>query len=76
MIRGIVYSLVAICIFLTGSILWMVSGGIPEEVFPLVTGWTLLISLFAVGPFFFTLGYWHHRRLFPDEPHWDPEAGE
>lgn len=76
MIRGFVYSFVAIAVFLLASILWMSSRGAFEEGFPMAAGWVLLIGMFAVGPGFFMLGYWHNMKLNPDKPHWDPEMGE
>jgi FtsH-binding integral membrane protein len=76
MIRGFVYSFVAIALFLMGSIFWLASNGAFEEGFPLAAGWVLLVCMFGVGPGFFFLGYWHSLKLNPDKPHWDPELGE
>ncbi len=76
MIRGFVYSFVAIALFLMGSLFWLASKGALEEGYPLAAGWILLICLFAVGPGFFMLGYWHSLKLNPDQPHWDSELGE
>ena len=76
MIRAFVYSFLAVAIFLIGSIFWMASEGVPEQGFSMASGWLLLICIFAVGPIFFMLGYWHSLKLNPDKPHWDPELGE
>ena len=76
MIRGIVYSIVAICAFLLGAVLFMATGGMEDSTTSMAGGWLMLVALFGVGPLFFGLGYWHHRRMFPDEPHWDSETGE
>lgn len=76
MLRGFVYSFCAVCLFLLGSIGWILARSPDEETLYLMSGWTLLISFFAVGPVFFAIGYWHHLRLHPTEPHWDREIGE
>ena len=76
MVRGFVYSFVAICIFLIGSIAYMTIANITEERADLLGGMLLLLCFFLVGPVFFAIGYWHHFRLTPDKPHWDPELGE
>ncbi len=76
MIRGFVYSIVAICFFLLGSVLYMLLGDMDEASMSFAGGWLMLITLFGVGPVFFGIGYWHNRRLYPDEPHWDSETGE
>jgi hypothetical protein len=76
MVRGLVYSFVAICLFLLVCIVWMTVGGVTEEAAYTMSGWLLLLCFFLVGPVFFGLGYWHHLRLTPGEPHWDPEIGE
>jgi hypothetical protein len=75
MIRGFVYSFIAVVVFLAGSIFWMANQGSLEGD-PLASGWLLLICVFLVGPVFFFLGYWHNRKLTPGKPHWDPELGE
>lgn len=77
MVRAFVYSFLAISIFLFGAIIWFaLSGSVDGEEDFLVTGWLLLIAFFLVGPGGFLIGYWHHFRLHPKEPHWDPELGE
>lgn len=76
MVRGFVYSFIAVCVFLLGSILWMTMAGLDEERAYLMSGWLLLVCFFAVGPLSFAAGYWHHLRLHPREPHWDAEIGE
>lgn len=76
MVRGFVYSLLAICVFLFGSILYILISGLDESATSTAGGWLLLLALFGIGPLFFGLGYWHNRRLHPDAPHWDSETGE
>jgi len=76
MVRGFVYSLSAIVLFIFGSIAWMMMQSPDEDTLVLYGGWMILISLFAVGPVFFALGYWHQRQLYPAKSHWDPELGE
>lgn len=76
MVRGFVYSICAVCLFLIASIGWMSLRPPDEDTLYLLSGWLLLISFFAVGPLFFALGYWHHYRLHPGDPHWDSELGE
>lgn len=76
MFRGFVYSILAVSVFLTGATLWMLQEELSEDALALQGGWILLISFFAVGPLFFVLGYWHHRRLHDAEPQWDAELGE
>ncbi len=76
MIRGFVYSIIAICVFLLGSTAYIALSGMEESSSNLAGGWMLLIALFAIGPLFFVIGYWHNRRLHPDSPHWDAETGE
>ena len=76
MVRGFVYSILSISLFLLASIGWMTFRPVDEETMVFMAGWILLICFFAIGPLFFALGYWHHLRLFPKEPHWDPELGE
>lgn len=76
MVRGFVYSLSAVCLFLLASIAWMMSASSSEETLYIMSGWSLLITFFAVGPLFFAMGYWHHLRLHPKDSHWDAEVGE
>jgi hypothetical protein len=76
MVRGFVYSLSAVCLFLLASICWMMIQSPTEDTLFLMSGWLLLISFFAVGPLFFALGYWHHLHKYPKESHWDSEIGE
>lgn len=76
MFRGFVYSILAVSLFLTGATFWMLQQDLSEEALALRGGWILLISFFAVGPLFFVVGYWHHRRLHAAEPQWDAELGE
>ncbi len=76
MVRGFVYSLVSISVFLLASIGWMIIRPLEEDALAYLAGWLLLISFFAVGPIFFAIGYWHHLRLYPMEPRWDSELGE
>ena len=76
MLRGIVYSLSAICVFLLCVIGVFSFGNLGEESINATGGWLMLVALFGVGPAFFGIGYWHHRRLYPKEPHWDSETGE
>ncbi|MGC9451703.1 MAG: hypothetical protein ACP5I4_09675 [Oceanipulchritudo sp.] len=76
MVRGFVYSFIAVCIFLLGSIFWMMTATLDEDRAYLVSGWLLLVTFFIVGPVFFAAGYWHHLRLHPREPRWDAEIGE
>jgi sterol desaturase/sphingolipid hydroxylase (fatty acid hydroxylase superfamily) len=76
MVRGIVYSLSAVCLFLLASIAWMSLRNPPEEALYLMSGWLILACFFVVGPLFFALGYWHHRHLHPQDPQWDAELGE
>jgi len=76
MVRGFVYSFLAICLFLLGSIGWMTMGHLTEEQAEVMGGMLLLLCFFLVGPVFFAIGYWHNLRLTPNEPHWDPELGE
>ena len=73
MARGFVYSVIAVSVFLLASISWMTLSPPDEETMVLLSGWRLLISFFAVGPLFFVIGFWHHFRLHPKEPHWDAE---
>lgn len=54
----------------------MLLGDMDEASMSFAGGWLMLITLFGVGPVFFGIGYWHNRRLYPDEPHWDSETGE
>jgi len=76
MVRGFVYSCLAIIAFLLAGIGWMSMHAMGEDALVLLGGWLLLISLFAVGPLFFAIGYWHHLRLNPAQPRWDAELGE
>lgn len=76
MVRGFVYSLSAVALFILGSIAWMMMQSPDEDTLILFSGWMILISFFAVGPLFFALGYWHQRVLHPAQPRWDPEMGE
>jgi sterol desaturase/sphingolipid hydroxylase (fatty acid hydroxylase superfamily) len=76
MFRGFVYSILAVSFFLTGSVFWMLRQDFSDEAMVFQGGWILLVSFFAVGPLFFVLGYWHHRRLHKAEPQWDAEIGE
>lgn len=76
MIRGLVYSITSLCVLLFGSVLWMLLSGTSEDTLTVFAGWIFLFGLFLVGPAFFVLGYWHHRKLYPNDPHWDPETGE
>ena len=77
MVRAFVYSFVAIPAFLFAAIIWFaLSGSAQGEEESLLIGWMLLISFFLIGPGGFLLGYWHHLRLHPKDPHWDPELGE
>jgi len=76
MVRGFVYSLSAIALFILGSIGWMLFQAPDEDTLVLFAGWMILISFFAVGPVFFAIGYWHQRHLCPSAPRWDPELGE
>ena len=77
MVRAFVYSFLAISVFLFAAIIWYALSGATsgEEDFK-VAGWLLLITFFLIGPSGFVLGYWHHLRLHPKDPHWDPELGE
>jgi hypothetical protein len=75
MVRGFVYSFLAISVCLFGSIIWFALTDQTDAELRLGI-WILLGCFFLVGPLFFGLGYWHHRRLFPREPHWDAETGE
>ncbi|HSH09236.1 MAG TPA: hypothetical protein VK995_02535 [Oceanipulchritudo sp.] len=75
MIRGFVYSFVAISVCLLASIIWFAMTQQGEEDVRIGIGF-LLACFFLVGPLFFGIGYWHHFRLYPKEPHWDPELGE
>jgi hypothetical protein len=76
MVRGLVYSISAVCLFLIASIGWMTLQRPAEETLYLFSGWLILLCLFAVGPLFFALGYWHHRRLHPADPKWDAELNQ
>ena len=76
MVRGFVYSFLAVCLFLIGSIVWMSVVSLDEESLYTFSGWLLLVCFFLVGPVFFAVGYWHHWRLHPKDPHWDAELGE
>ncbi len=76
MVRGLVYSLIAVSLFLLAGAGWLALRSVDADTLVLWGGWLLLVCLFAVGPLFFALGYWHHRRLHPREPHWDRELGE
>ena len=76
MIRGFVYSILAICVFFLGIIAYIILSGMEESTSNYAGGWMLLVAFFGVGPLFFGIGYWHNRRLHPDAPHWDPETGE
>jgi hypothetical protein len=76
MVRGFVYSFIGICLFLMGSILWLSLSGLTEDAAYKLSGWLLLLCFFIVGPVAFAIGYWHHLRLTPGQPHWDPEIGE
>ncbi|MFO7724031.1 MAG: hypothetical protein R6V45_00660 [Oceanipulchritudo sp.] len=76
MLRGFVYSFLAVSLFLLASIGWMTFRAVTEETLYLMSGWVLLISFFAVGPLFFALGYWDHLRRHPSDYHWDREIGE
>jgi FtsH-binding integral membrane protein len=76
MVRGFVYSFLAVSLFLFGSIGWMSIRSPSEETLYLMSGWLLLVCFFAVGPLFFAIGYWHHLRLHPEAPRWDRELGE
>ena len=76
MVRGFVYSFIAVCIYLMGSILWMSLAQLDEQSAYLMSGWLLVICFFAVGPLFFAVGYWHHLRLHPKDSHWDAEIGQ
>lgn len=76
MVRGFVYSIIAICTFFLGGIAYVSLSDLEESAINLAGGWMLLIALFGVGPLFFAIGYFHNRRLHPDQPHWDAETGE
>lgn len=76
MLRGLLYSVGAVILFLVLSIGYMLVTGMDEERMTLVGGWLLLLCFFAVGPVFFVIGYWHHVRLHPGEPRWDRELNE
>ena len=76
MVRGFVYSFIGICLFLMGSIIWLSLVEMTEEAAFKLSGWMLLLCFFLIGPVAFAIGYWHHLRLTPGEPHWDPELGE
>ncbi|MGA1204952.1 MAG: hypothetical protein ACO3ZW_03960 [Opitutales bacterium] len=76
MVRGIVYSFLAVSLFLLCSIILMTMGVLEVESADLAGGWLLMVCFFGVGPLFFLLGYWHHWRLNPKGPHWDPELEE
>lgn len=76
MFRGFVYSILSVCLFLVASVYWMLGQDVGEDALVMMGGWMLLISFFAVGPIFFVIGYWHHRRLHPADPQWDAEMGE
>jgi hypothetical protein len=76
MLRGFIYSIIAVVLFLFASIGWMVLRGPDEDTLYLLSGWLILICFFAVGPLFFALGYWHHLRRTPGDSHWDKEIGE
>lgn len=76
MVRGFVYSFLAVSLFLLGSIGWMSIRSTSEETLYLMSGWLLLVCFFAVGPLFFAFGYWHHLRRNPEAPRWDRELGE
>lgn len=76
MVRGLVYSLVAVSLFLLASIGWMILQSPDEDTQMLLAGWLLLISFFAVGPLFFAFGYRRHLVLHPKDPKWDAELGE
>jgi len=74
MIRGIVYSLIAIAVFIAASTAWF--SRLPEENAGVFIGWTVMISFFIVGPLFFTIGFLHNMHRNPGKPHWDSETGE
>ena len=76
MLRGIVYSFIGFCVFLLLAIGAVLLGLIGVEWADFAGGWLLMAALFLVGPLCFGLGYWHHLRLYPKAPHWDPETGE
>ena len=75
MVRGFVYSFLAISVCLLGCIMWFAMTNQGDAAL-VPAGWMLMGCFFLVGPLFFLLGYWHHLRLFPKEPHWDSELGE
>jgi len=76
MVRGFVYSIISVSVFLLASIGWMIVRPLEEDALAYLAGWLLLISFFGIGPIFFAVGYWHHLRLYPKQPHWDSELGE
>lgn len=76
MLRGFVYSSLAVAAFLALSVLYMLFAGLKDDTMYLMGGWLLLFCFFAVGPLFFVIGYWHHCRLHPGEPRWDAELNE
>lgn len=76
MLRGFVYSCLAVAAFLVLSVPYMLLAGLEDETMYFLGGWLLLFSFFAVGPLFFLFGYWHHCRLHPGEPRWDAELDE
>lgn len=67
MIRGLVYSFVGIIVFLGASLVYIGQAQPSEATLYQLTGWLLLVALFAVGPSAFFLGYWHHRKKYPEE---------
>lgn len=76
MIRGFVYSLLGIIVFLSLCVIWFIIQKDKITDMTVMGGWLLLISLFAVGPLFFVMGYLHHIRKHPQALRWDPETGE
>lgn len=76
MARGLFYSFLALLVFAVAVLLWMYRTQPDQEEMYLMSGWILLMGFFAVGPFGFVLGFWHHRRLHPSDPKWDTETGE
>lgn len=75
MVRGLVYSIFAVILALLLAMIVFASGGADGDGV-LISGWTLLIALFLVAPAAFGIGYWHHLKRHPKEPHWDAELGQ
>jgi hypothetical protein len=76
MLRGFVYSLIAMVLFIGIGLVALGRAPSSDDQMFFYGGWLLLTSLFAVGPAFFVAGWLHHRHLHPRDPVWDEELGE